>query len=37
MSKRLGECFLGVKRVRVKRDGSCVRVIGVRRINSAII
>ena len=37
MSKRLGECFLGVKRGRVKRDGSCVRVIGVRRINSAII
>jgi hypothetical protein len=37
MSKRLGECFLGVKRGRVKLDGRLVRVIGVRRINSAII
>jgi putative DNA primase/helicase len=30
MSKRLGECFLGIKRGRVKLDGRCVRVIGVR-------
>ena len=29
MSKRLGECFSGLKRGRVKRDGRCVRVIGV--------
>lgn len=29
MSKRLGECFSGLKRGRVKRDGKLVRVIGI--------